>query len=62
MKLIFIPDDSGVDRATGYATVRYSSDSEKEVVVETTEDDLASIFEQAKVSGETLDGAEAMIN
>lgn len=31
-------------------------------VVETTESDLAAIFEQAKANGETLDGADASID
>jgi hypothetical protein len=62
MKLIITPDDSGTDRGSGYATVPYSSDSEDETVVETTEDDLAVIFENAKASGGTLDGADASID
>jgi len=62
MELIFTPDDSGTNRASGYATVEYSSNSEEETVVETTEDDLASIFEQAKADGETLDGADESID
>ena len=33
-----------------------------ETVVETTEDNLTSIFGQAKADGETLDGADASIN
>lgn len=62
MQLIFAPDDSGTDRASGYATVSYSSDAEDETVVETTEDDIAAVFEDAKASGGTLDGAEASID
>jgi len=62
MELLFTPDDSGNDRASGYATVEYSSDSEDETVVETTEDDLASIFETAKANGGTLDGAAETID
>ena len=62
MKLILRPDESGTIRATGYATVPYSSDSEDETIVETTEDDLAAIFEQAKADGETLDGADESID
>lgn len=50
------------DRCRGYATVDYSSSSEEETVVETTESDLAEIFEQAKEAGETLDGADASID
>ena len=45
MKLLFRPDDSGTDRGTGYATVDYSSSSEDETAVETTEDELSTIFE-----------------
>jgi len=62
MQLIFTPEDSGTIRGTGYATVEYSSDAEDETVVETTETDLASIFETAKSNGETLDGADSSID
>jgi len=62
MELIFTPDSTGTTRATGYATVEYSGDSEDETVVETTESDLASIFETAKSNAETLDGADASID
>ena len=56
MKLLLTPGDSGTDRGTGYATVDYSSSSEDETAVETTEDALANVFENAKASGGTLDG------
>jgi hypothetical protein len=49
-------------RGSGYATFDYSSGSEGKTVVETTEGDLAAIFEDAKAAGETLDGAKATIN
>ena len=62
MELIFTPDDSGTDRASGYATLPYSSDSEEETVVETTEDALSGFFEDAKSAGETLDGAGESID
>ena len=62
MKLLFRPDDSGTDRGTGYATVDYSSSAEDETVVETTEDELSTIFETMKSNGEVLDGAEASID
>lgn len=62
MELICTPDDSGTTRANGYATVEYSSNAEDETVVETTEGDLASIFETAKSNGETLDGADSSID
>ena len=62
MELIFEPDDSGTDRGTGYATVDYSSSAEDETVVETTEDELSTIFETMKSNGEVLDGAEASID
>mgnify|MGYP006283222433 CR=1 FL=1 len=58
IQLILTPDDSGTKRGTGYATVPYSSDSEDETVVETTEDKLSAIFENANSSGETVDGAD----
>ena len=62
MKLLFRPDDSGTDRGTGYATVDYSSSAEDETAVETTEDELSTIFETMKSNGEVLDGAEASID
>lgn len=61
MRLIFTPDDSGAVRAVGYSTVPYSSDDKDELVVETTDPKLASIFETAKSDGETLDGADSSI-
>jgi hypothetical protein len=62
MELIFTPEDTGTTRATGYATVPYTSDAEYETVVETTESDLASIFEDAKSAGKTLDGPDESID
>lgn len=53
MELIFTPDDSGTNRASGYATVSYSSDAEDETVVETTEEDLAAVFQAAADQGVT---------
>ena len=62
MELLFTPDNSGTDRGTGYATVDYSSSAEDETVVETTEEELSTIFETMKSNGEVLDGAEASID
>jgi len=62
MQLLFTPDSSGTIRATGYATVEYSSDAENETVVETTEGDLSTVFEDAKSAGESLNGAEEPID
>jgi len=62
MELLFTPDDSGTNRGSGYATIPYSSDSEDETVVETTEDGLATIFKTAKAAGETLDGPDESID
>jgi hypothetical protein len=62
MELLFTPDDTGTIRGTGYATVPYSSDSEDETVVETTESDLSAVFEAAKENGASLDGAEKGID
>jgi len=62
MELLSTPDDSGTDRGTGYATVDYSSSAEDETVVETTEDALANVFENAKASGGTLDGTDETID
>ena len=62
MQLIFAPDDSGTAQASGYASVPYTSSAEDETVIETTEDELATIFETAKSNGETLDGADETID
>ena len=62
MQLIFTPDDSGTTRARGYAIVPYSSNAEDETIVETTEVDLSTIFEDAKAGGGTLDGAKETID
>ena len=62
MELIFTPDDTGKTRASGYATVSYSSDAEDETVVETTQENIATVFEQAKESDKTLDGADISID
>ncbi|AYM00283.1 hypothetical protein PhiH1_180 [Halobacterium phage phiH] len=53
MQLLFTPDDSGTMRASGYATVPYSSDNEEESVVETTEEELSAVFQTAADSGVT---------
>jgi len=53
MQLIFTPDDGGATRATGYATVSYSSDAEDETVVEASEEELAAVFQAAADSGVT---------
>ena len=58
MQLLFTPDDSGTMRATGYATVEYSSSAEDETVVETTEEELGTVFQTAADGGVTeLPGA-----
>lgn len=62
MNLIFTPDESDTNRATGYATVEYSSDNDEETVIETTQEELTAIFEDAKASGGSLDGAEETID
>lgn len=62
LNTIFKPDGTGTSRLIGYARSDYSSDAEDETVVETTEADLSTIFENAKASGGTLDGADATID
>jgi hypothetical protein len=53
MQLLFTPDDAGTTRATGYATVDYSSNAENETVVETTVEELTAMFQAAADSGVT---------
>jgi hypothetical protein len=62
MDAIFIPDGSGTTRMSGYTTVSYSSDTNEETVVETTESNLTSIFETAKSNDETLEGIDGTID
>ena len=60
MQIIF-KEKGDVLRSIGYANVSYSSNG-GETVVETTEDELATIFEDAKATGETLDGPDESID
>jgi len=60
MQIIF-KEKGDVLRSIGYANVGYSSNG-GETVVETTEGDLAAIFEDAKAAGETLDGPDESID
>jgi len=53
-------EDGSEERCTGYTTVPYSSEN-NETVIETTEDDLASVFKTAKPNGGTLDGTDSSI-
>jgi len=62
MLLVTFRLDGGSYRGEGWVSVEYSSTSENQKVTETTEEDLATIFEQAKSDGETLDGADASID
>jgi len=62
MKGIFYADDDGVLRMTGYARKGYQTTDENEHLQETTEDELASIFEDAKAGGGTLDGTDETID
>jgi len=53
-------EDGG--RMHGFSKVEVSTNNDRFDVVETTEDDLAAIFEQAKSDSETLDGADESID
>lgn len=57
---IFKSDSSGTDRMVGYARGEYSSSDSQEKIVETTEDDLAEVFDAASV--DTLDGTDESIS
>ena len=59
---IFYDDGDGVLRMTGYARQGYQTTDEHETLKETTEEALATIFQEAKNAGETLDGADASID
>jgi hypothetical protein len=53
-------EDGG--RMHGFSKVEVSTNNPRFDVVETAEDDLVAVFEQAKGDGETLDGADASID
>lgn len=55
-------DDDGRPRMTGHARTGYQTTDEDETVVETTTDELAGVFEQAKADGGTLDGTDTPID
>jgi len=62
MNDIYLIIDEDSRRTLGYARTDYSSSASYETTVRTTEDELASIFEDAKAAGETPDGADATID
>ncbi|AYM00281.1 hypothetical protein PhiH1_170 [Halobacterium phage phiH] len=59
---IFYDNGNGVPRMTGYAREGYQTTDENETLKETTEAALATIFQEAKDAGETLDGVDASID
>jgi len=59
---IFYDDGDGVLRMTGYAREGYQTTDEDETLKETTEEAVATIFQEAKNAGETLNGADASID
>lgn len=62
MSDIYLIIDENSGRTLGYARTEYTSSASYETTVQTTQTDLASIFEQAKDEGETLDGADATMD
>lgn len=60
MYAIIDTEDGG--RMHGFSKVEVSTNNPRFDVFETTEDDLVSIFEQAKSEGGTLDGTDASID
>ena len=60
--IFYDEDGDGVLRMTGYAREGYQTTDENETLKETTEEELATIFQEAKDAGETLDGADASID
>lgn len=60
MQIIF-KEKGDVVQSIGYSNVGYSSNG-GEIVVEATEDELSTIFEDAKAAGETLDDPEKTID
>jgi len=55
-------DNDSKYRGEGWVSVEYSSTSEEQKVIGTTEDELAAVFKNAKSSGGSLDGADASID
>jgi hypothetical protein len=58
IQLIYTPDRTGTQRASGHATVDYWSDYGSERVIETTKADLVAVFKQANEDGHTLGGVD----
>ena len=61
MKAIFSKSD-GVQRMVGYTTTGYESNIPGQELVETSVDELASIFDDAKAASEPLDGTDESID
>jgi len=59
---LILNQDGEKTRGEAYSKVPYESNSETDAVVETTEEDLAKIFEEAKASGGELNGSDASID
>jgi len=57
-----IIDTENTGRMHGFSKVDVSTNNPRFKVVEVTEDELATIFKNAKDSGEILDGADASID
>lgn len=60
--IFYDEDGDGVLRMTGYAREGYQTTDDHESLKETSEEVLATIFEEAKEAGESLDGADASID
>jgi len=60
MYAIIDTEDGG--RMHGFSKVEVSTNNERFGVVETTEDDLTAVFEQAKTDGENLDRVDGTID
>lgn len=54
-------EDGRQERCTGYTSVPYSSGN-NETLIETSNGDPVSVFQNAKANGETLDGPDESID
>lgn len=62
MKVILKQIDGGGKRGVGYAAAGYSTNDNKEILIDASLGRLTEIFERAKQDGLTLSGAEGSID
>jgi len=61
MKVIFDTSEQE-NRAVGYSKTSYRNNESNQELVDVSEDELSSVFQEAKERSETLDGADSSID